>query len=383
MSVSGPCLLPTVATRSRSWHFAEMSSAASNVPPFARPPPERHRFGVAIICALPLEATAVLALFEKTWDPRAVGKAPGGTNEYSFGLIAAHHVVVVHMSGPGKVRAATTAADLRTSFPNLGLVLLVGICGGAPYGSKSRSVELQLGDVVVSTGVVQYDLGRRLPGNRFARKDTPHHNLSGLSANAGALLAKLQTEQNTAQLCGSIAQHLKVLQQRLGAAAACPDRTEDILFESDYLHKHHEPSDCSVCAADLQAVCDEAAETGCDQLRCLEQERHRVSLARRNQSFQPAVHFGLFASGDTIMRSGSDRDEIAARDGVVAFEMEGAGLWEIFRSSACLIVKTVCDYADSHKSKSWQPYAAAVAAVTAKALLRTGDQVSKSAGILV
>ena len=73
------------------------------------------------------------------------------------------------------------------------------------------------------------------------------------------------------------------------------------------------------------------------------------------------------------MRSGRDRDEIARRDGVIAFEMEGAGCWEILRESSCLIIKSVCDYADSHKNKLFQDYAAAVAAATAKALLESWD----------
>jgi nucleoside phosphorylase len=91
------------------------------------------------------------------------------------------------------------------------------------------------------------------------------------------------------------------------------------------------------------------------------------------QLTQPVVHFGLVASGDTVMRSGRDRDDIARRDNVIAFEMEGAGMWEVLRASSCLIIKSVCDYADSHKNKKFQAYAAAVAAATAKALLQSWD----------
>lgn len=38
-------------------------------------------------------------------------------------------------------------------------------------------------------------------------------------------------------------------------------------------------------------------------------------------------------------------------------------------SFPCLVIRGICDYADSHKNKIWQPYAAAVAAVYAKELL--------------
>ncbi|KAH8165685.1 hypothetical protein CIB48_g2565 [Xylaria polymorpha] len=66
------------------------------------------------------------------------------------------------------------------------------------------------------------------------------------------------------------------------------------------------------------------------------------------------------------MKSGEDRDNVASRDGCIAFEMEGAGVWENF---PCLIIKAVCDYADSHKSKRWQAFAAATAVAATKAVL--------------
>ena len=35
----------------------------------------------------------------------------------------------------------------------------------------------------------------------------------------------------------------------------------------------------------------------------------------------------------------------------------------------CLMIRGICDYADSHKNKQWQGYAAAMAAAHAKELL--------------
>ena len=46
--------------------------------------------------------------------------------------------------------------------------------------------------------------------------------------------------------------------------------------------------------------------------------------------------------------------------------MEAAGLMDSF---PCLVIRGICDYADSHKNKRWQPYAAATAAAFAKELL--------------
>jgi hypothetical protein len=46
--------------------------------------------------------------------------------------------------------------------------------------------------------------------------------------------------------------------------------------------------------------------------------------------------------------------------------MEAAGLMDNF---PCLVIRGICDYADSHKNKRWQVYAAATAAAYAKELL--------------
>lgn len=67
-----------------------------------------------------------------------------------------------------------------------------------------------------------------------------------------------------------------------------------------------------------------------------------------------------------MIKSGQLRDNIAEKHELLAFEMEGAGVWD---EIPCIIVKSVCDYADSHKNKKWQDYAPATAAAATKALL--------------
>ena len=107
-------------------------------------------------------------------------------------------------------------------------------------------------------------------------------------------------------------------------------------------------------------------------LDALQEARHRLGKTGAEAAIsgqtvhQPMVHFGLVASGNMVMKSGEDRDQIAAREDIIAFEREGAGVWDNF---PCLVIKGVCDYADSHKSKRWQNYAAATAAACMKAFL--------------
>jgi nucleoside phosphorylase len=70
------------------------------------------------------------------------------------------------------------------------------------------------------------------------------------------------------------------------------------------------------------------------------------------------------------MKSAKDRDRITKQTQALGFEMESVGIWEVF---PCVVIKSVSDYADSHKSKAWQPYAAAYAASYAKGFLRYWD----------
>lgn len=180
------------------------------------PLPPCDEFGVAIICALPVEAKAVCALFEEQWNDKGLDRAATDTNSYTVGSIGPHPVVLAHMPTMGKVAAATVAGNLRASFRYLKLVLVVGICGGAPGASKNPSDGVFLGDVVVSTGAIQYDLGRRFPG-RFVRKDTPRDNLSKLSVVIDCLLAKLQAvgAGPGSKFSDTVSLHLDALQQQL------------------------------------------------------------------------------------------------------------------------------------------------------------------------
>ncbi|KAL4869013.1 P-loop containing nucleoside triphosphate hydrolase protein [Aspergillus spectabilis] len=74
------------------------------------------------------------------------------------------------------------------------------------------------------------------------------------------------------------------------------------------------------------------------------------------------------------MKSGEHRDNLVKLEGVIGFEMEGAGVWN---NISCVIIKGVCDYADSHKNKAWQAYAAATGAATAKAFLEYWEPVMR------
>lgn len=352
-------------------------SKSSTLDVRAGQPHNRGGFEVVIICALPAEANAIHALFDKVWDDRGIiyGKEPGDRNSYTLGLMGQHNVVLAYMPGMGNNSAANVASDCRFSFKNIKLALVVGICGGVPF--LTRGEEVILGDVVISEGLIPHDFGRQYPG-QFVMKDDPLDRLARPNSELRSLLAKLKSDQNYQTLRKRTSQHLFSLQRSPGATASYPGANFDTLYEGSYRHKHHEPSDCMICSNPMlerYVVCSEATEKTCEELRCDSAKivgRQRLrDMELQNEHTKtytppPEIHFGLVASGNVVMKFGEERDRIARRENVIAFEMEGAGVWDNF---PCLIIKGVCDYADSHKNKRWQGYAAATAAACTKAFL--------------
>ncbi|AEO57146.1 hypothetical protein MYCTH_2302980 [Thermothelomyces thermophilus ATCC 42464] len=335
-------------------------------------PESCEEFHVAIVCALPLEFNAVLSVLDQTWDDDGLElrKSAGDLNQYVNGRIGKHNVVLTLLPDRmGKVNAAVVASDLRHSYPNLRLTLLVGICGGVPMAGND---EVVLGDVVISRSLVQYDFGRQYPDG-FRRKDSSKDNLAKPNHEILAILAMLDTDRKEllSQKTVSFLQDLQQRKPRYAFPRASPDR----LFRSEYRHKHRGSPECECRnrASETDPVCEEAMGKSCEEVGCEDSflvRRRRVEQREGPEpppaAFHPAIHIGPVGSGDTVMKSGVGRDKIAEQEGIIAFEMEAAGIWEHL---SCLVVKGVCDYADSHKNKKWQDYAAATAASTAKAIL--------------
>lgn len=336
---------------------------AASTPPR---PINRSEFEVAIICALPIESDAVESLFDHFWDENSdhYGKAPGDENAYTTGVIGKHNVVLAYMPDIGKGHAAKVAANLRISFRAIKLALLVGICGGVPSGDTGQ---LFLGDVVVCDEIVVYDFGRMFPRN-FIRKDTLMDHYGSSSTEIRAFLTKLKTRRGRQNLLRRTGHHLAALQKETGDYGF-PGIRHDRLFDPKYHHRHHKQS-CQECSKGQ--ICKEARSSTCGELQCNEKRvivRSRMAQALESLGAKHAslrIHFGRIASADTVMKSGEDRDNIAKREKVLGFEMEGAG---ILNSLPCIVVKGVSDYADSHKDKIWQSYAAGTAAACTKALL--------------
>ncbi|KAJ5177143.1 uncharacterized protein N7482_003020 [Penicillium canariense] len=295
--------------------------------------PRAHKeYTVGWVCALPKEQTAATAML----DRRHVGlsKPPNDPNTYTLGCVGNHNVVIACLPKGqiGNNSAANVAAWMISTFPSIRFGLMVGIGGGVPP-------KVRLGDVVVSTpmgqfpGLVQWDFGKAKEGGSFERTGSLNNPPTSLLT----ALTALETEHD---LVGSkIPEYLEGLRKKWPRLVPkyLPFDLQDILFKADYEHASRralDPDDTS----DVDNIDDDDEESCrfCDKTQIV-----------RRKTRDMAVHFDLGGH-------------------VLCIEMEAAGLINNF---PCIVIRGICDYADSHKNKDWQEYAAAIAAAFAKEFL--------------
>ncbi|KAL8325294.1 hypothetical protein RB597_008519 [Gaeumannomyces tritici] len=337
----------------------------SNAPSGIAPPADRNGFHIAIICALAFESDPVILLLDKVHDVK-YGRATGDPNTYKTGSVGGHDIVLLVLPGMGKEAAAACSRSLLSSFPNVKLGLIVGVCGGLPSIDGS---DVFLGDVVISTSIINYDLGRQYT-DHFEVKSAVEDSLGRANYDIRGLLALFKTEHDLELLQERASTNLAGVQEaarkkKRRTRYNPPPDTSDRLFRPDYEHIHRRQQ-CDVCSQGH--FCEPASTLPCDEVGCdaslCEPRLNREE--ERPVEHVPQIFMGKVASGDAVMKSGLQRDQIARAHGVVAFEMEGAGAWD---QVPCIVIKGVCDYADSHKNKQWQNFAAATAASVAVAVL--------------
>ncbi|KAF4945998.1 hypothetical protein FGADI_11501 [Fusarium gaditjirri] len=291
-----------------------------------------HGYTVGWICALPIELAAAQAMLDHVHDSLAI--SADDSNAYTLGDMAGHNVVMacLPVHHYGTVNAATVANNMHRSFPSISLRLMVGIGGGVP----SRG-DIRLGDVVVSDQIIQYDLGKTIQEGEFLRTGAPVKPPQKLLTAVSKLQAQYASRpSNIPALLNRMVEKNPMM-----AKFTRQDILQDRLFDSTYDH------------VDSAETCDSCSKS-------------REILRPQRPSADPKIHCGVICSGNQVMRHGETRDKLASEMGAICFEMEAAGLMDHFPS---LVVRGICDYADSHKNKQWQEYASATAAAYARELL--------------
>ncbi|CAJ0538785.1 Ff.00g067260.m01.CDS01 [Fusarium sp. VM40] len=309
-------------------------------------------YTVGWVCALSEEQTAATAMLDREHPP--LSKPSTDNNAYTLGSIGEHNVVIacLPLGMTGIAPSAAVVNSMVATFPRIKFGLMVGVGGGVP----SKDNNIQLGDVVVSTpvgtypGVVKWDSGKITGIDKFERTGS-------LNMPPKSLLTAL-TLLRTRHAMGRsmISQYLEEVKQKSSELASMICRTDslqDLLFKSSYSHVE-------------QPALDEDEEDYKKYESCHFCDKSMI--VKRNPEKSP-VHYGLIASGDKLVKDAAFRNKLNKELGghVLCVEMEAAGLMNEF---PCLVIRGICDYADSHKNDDWQEYAAIRAAAFAKELLQ-------------
>ncbi|KAF3926282.1 hypothetical protein ABW20_dc0108225 [Dactylellina cionopaga] len=285
-------------------------------------------YTVAWICALHIELAAALTILDERHKSLPVDAED--SNVYVFGSIKQHNIVIACLPNEqyGTNNAANVLTNLMRTFQSIRMGLMVGIGGGVP-GRE----DIRLGDIVVGTRVMQYDLGKIVQDGEMERTANP----------------KIPNHLTGKTITALRASHE---QKRIQFLAILREKFENL---SEY-HRPNLPDNLFV------ATCAHSSNKSCDEC-----EKSKLVPRRERDSHDPKVHYGTIASGNQVMKSGTTRDNVARQLNALCFEMEIAGMMDTF---PCLSIRGICDYSDSHKNKDWQRYAAATAAAYAKELVQ-------------
>ena len=300
-------------------------------------------YTVGWICALSTEYVAAQEFLDEEHEPPEF-VSPNDTNDYTLGRLGKHNIVIAVLPDGeyGTASAAGVATTMLHSFPNIRMGLMVGIGGGAP----STKHDIHLSNIMVSAprdsegGVLQYDFNKTIQEQAF--QHTRFLNQPPTILHSAVTGIRAQHKRKGHQLKEAIRLVLKK-NPRLRQEYARPQPSTDRLFKAKITHTRA----CGdLCAKDSSYLI----------------ERRE----RAEHEDDPAIHYGLIASGNQLMKDAVTRDRLAAEKDILCFEMEAAGLKNHF---PYLVIRGICDYSDSHKNKEWQGYAAIAAAAYAKDLL--------------
>lgn len=303
-----------------------------------------HDYTIGWICALPKEAIPAILLFDERHQ--ALKSQPNDENLYYLGRMGDHNIVIAHLPQGtyGESSAAAVVINMVRSFPSIRFCLMVGIGAGVPNGEEA---DIRLGDVVVSQpdwnlpGVVEYDFGTEHADGSFQRK-------GNLSRPPNVLLTAMgQRETHDTIEQGQLHSFItRVHDKKIKnpEQLRSPGPGQDYLFPPDY-HCRSRGHTCQVCDKSLAV--------------------HRAD--RSDLDPGPRIHYGTIASGMKLVRDPTLRDKLRDEYSALCIEMEAAGLMNNF---PCLVIRGICDYADSHKNDRWQGYAALTASAYARELLQ-------------
>ncbi|KAK2603970.1 hypothetical protein QQS21_003806 [Conoideocrella luteorostrata] len=292
-----------------------------------------------------------------------VAKRPNDPNAYTLGSIGGHNIVIACLpeGDVGNNIAATIATNMISTFPSIRVGFMVGIGGGVPP-------RVRLGDIVVSIpsgqypGVVQWDFGKAETGGQFKQIGS----LNSPPTSLRTAVSKLRTWHDLRG--SSIPEFLETMAEKwpkLAATHLWNESLKDPLTKGDILDR--DQSWVEAVVALMFSMLMSLIRLLCGW-QVTQQITSPLTASIHKSPPDVRVHYGLIASGNKVVKDAKVRDTVNGRFGgsVLCFEMEAAGLMNNF---PCIVIRGICDYADSQKNKSWQEYAAVRAAAFAKELI--------------
>ncbi|KAK3621176.1 hypothetical protein LTR56_022974 [Elasticomyces elasticus] len=171
---------------------------------------------------------------------------------YTCGELGGKPVVMVTPIRMGTTSTKDLARGLHMSFLKILYAFVVGITGGAPYkhqGGVWQDSDIHLGDVLVSTHVIEYDFGKANE-NDFRRKRGLTDELPRAPAEVLNFIRQFEGGKSTAfrrilnKTTVNLAEH-----DTLGRDDdyAYPGAGADHVFASNYRHKHQTLGVCAIC----------------------------------------------------------------------------------------------------------------------------------------
>lgn len=191
------------------------------------------QYQVGVICALPHEMTAAIAMLDERHQP-VTGQDKLDPNNYVLGRVHKHNVVLACAPTGlyGTDSAARVARDMLRTFTGLRFGLMVGIGGGIP--NLQKYLDIRLGDIVISQpnktfgGMVQYDF-RKNPGEaqfecKGSLKPPPPILLAALST------LRAEHDLDDSRVLGILADMVMKYPNLMKNGYGFPGRENDILY---------------------------------------------------------------------------------------------------------------------------------------------------------
>lgn len=279
---------------------------------------------IGIVTALPKECAAMKKMMMDTHEIILPGTGAG--NRFYIGNIKGSngkvHRVALSECGMGNNSAAIRAANLQSHFPELQSVIMTGIAGGIPSPANIKE-HVRLGDIVVSTGIIQYDFIKKDSKGEQCRSEPPKPSAQLLDA-VNALQVKEYED---------IFEWKAYIDEFAKNHFAKPDMGTDILHDENGVEIRH-PDDPS-------------------------------------RGSYPKVHYGNIASANILQKDAKERTNLKKKYNTYAVEMEASGIADAAWNAGIgyLVIRGICDYCDDFKNDIWQEYAALTAAAYTRNLI--------------